>query len=122
MMFAIGLGGTLGAITRFYVGKWIMERSKSAFPVGTWMINISGSFVLGFLATLHLNQFISEWIWFFMGIGFLGAYTTFSTFGFETIQLLEQRNGKKALVYVVSSMVLGIVFGWFGILVGSWYI
>lgn len=120
-MFAIGIGGIFGAITRYYLGRFIMKRSQAGFPTGTWFINISGSFILGVLAHLHVQQAVPEWVWLSIGIGYLGAYTTFSTFGYETIQMIEKKNIKKALFYVLSSLILGIVFAWLGVMLGSWY-
>lgn len=114
MIFTVGLGGMLGAITRYYLGKFIMERSKIHFPLGTWVINLTGSFILGSLANLYLQQQVSNWIWFFLGIGFLGAYTTFSTFGYETIQLIQRKRLKTAILYIFTSTTFGIAFAWIG--------
>ncbi|MDM5233949.1 fluoride efflux transporter FluC [Lysinibacillus pakistanensis] len=100
-MILIGIGGFLGALTRFYLGKWIVH----TYPWTTFFINITGSFALGVLFALHL----SDWLWHFIGIGFLGAYTTFSTFGFESLQLVEQKKWSHAIIYMSSSILLGIL-------------
>ncbi|WP_066065122.1 fluoride efflux transporter CrcB [Neobacillus soli] len=117
-MLFVGIGGIFGAISRFLLGKWITSKSSSSLPFGTWIINISGSFVLGFLAVLHLGNGIPDWIWLLCGIGFLGAFTTFSTFGYETIQLLQKRDRRQAVIYVSSSVVLGVLVAWLGGLLG----
>ncbi|PFO08501.1 fluoride efflux transporter CrcB [Bacillus sp. AFS076308] len=117
-MLFVGIGGILGAIMRFQLGKWIAAKTSVAFPFGTFIINITGSFVLGFLAVLHLGKEISEWIWLLCGTGFLGAYTTFSTFGYETIQMLQKRETKNAALYVSISVFFGIIFAWVGSIIG----
>lgn len=111
MIWFIGLGGSLGAAARFILGKMINKRVHRIplFPLGTWVINISGSFLLGLLANLHLSNQISEGIWLFAGVGFCGAYTTFSTFGYETITLIQDHKIKIAILYVVTSVILGVV-------------
>jgi len=119
MILVAGLGGVFGAILRYLLGKWITSKTSSSFPFGTWMINISGSFVLGLLAVLHMDHVISEWLWLLFGTGFLGAYTTFSTFGYETIQFLQKKESKKAVIYVSATVILGILFAWIGGLMGS---
>ncbi|RUQ24244.1 CrcB family protein, partial [Peribacillus cavernae] len=85
------------------------KRQKVNFPIGTWVINVSGSLLLGILAALHVSHSLAEWIWSMFGIGFCGAYTTFSTFGIETVTLIEAKNYKKAMIYVISSIVAGIL-------------
>ncbi|HZG71342.1 MAG TPA: fluoride efflux transporter CrcB [Chondromyces sp.] len=113
-MMLAGVGGILGAITRYLLGKWISEKNNSAFPFSTWIINLSGSFFLGFLANLHFNGLLPAWSWLLIGTGFLGAYTTFSTFGYEVIQMLQKDQRKNILIYIVSSIGLGILFAWIG--------
>ncbi|MFJ8090351.1 fluoride efflux transporter FluC [Lysinibacillus sp. NPDC095746] len=105
-MIIIGIGGLLGALTRFYLGKLIVH----TYPWATFFINITGSFALGFLFALHL----SDWFWHLIGIGFLGAYTTFSTFGFECLTLLEQQKWRQAIVYISTTVIFGLFFATLG--------
>jgi fluoride exporter len=119
MIIFVGIGGTLGAISRFLLGRWISDRTKTHFPWGTWFINLSGSLLLGFLAYLNVHGLIPQWLWLFIGVGYLGAYTTFSTFGYETIQLLEKKNYKAASLYVISSVFLGVIFAGIGSMLGK---
>lgn len=91
MLFLVGIGGMLGALSRFLLSTWITSKASSRFPFATWIINISGSFCLGILAAYHLKNTIPEWTWLLLGTGFLGAFTTFSTFAYETILLLKKR-------------------------------
>lgn len=114
MIFLIGVGGIAGACARFFIGKWIASRSPTLFPLATLTINISGSFILGLLFSLHQNENIPNWFWLTFGTGFCGAYTTFSTFGYETIQLVEKNRIAHALTYLFTSVVFGILFCWLG--------
>lgn len=111
MIWFIGIGGSLGAGVRFIVGNLISKGKEKVnpFPVGTWIINITGSFLLGFITQLHLSNHISDWLWFFGGVGFCGAYTTFSTFGNETITLIQSNKIKLATIYVVTSIIVGVI-------------
>src|SRR4051812_8548060 len=118
MIWLIGLGGSLGAAARFLIGGFIKNKVKSVhlFPMGTWVINITGSFLLGVMANLHLANQISDGVWFFGGVGFCGAYTTFSTFGYETITLLQANKIKVAIVYVTTSVIVGAVSATMGLM------
>lgn len=118
-MLFVGAGGVIGAIGRYLLGKWIMSRSKTTFPLGTWLINISGSFALGLFVSFYSNGKIYEWLWLLIGIGFLGSYTTMSTFGYEVVQLLQKRQKCTAIVYVVTSVVLGVLFVFLGMMLGG---
>ena len=115
MIFLIGTGGALGALARFMLGNM---QNRYSFPAGTWVINITGSFLLGFLAQLHLAGHISAWLWLFGGAGFCGAYTTFSTFGYETIRLITQNKVKSAVIYVITSVAAGIAAAVIGLSAG----
>ena len=111
MIWIIGIGGSLGAAARFLLGNLIRKGTQKIdpFPIGTWIINITGSFLLGLLAQFHLANVISDWLWFFAGVGFFGAYTTFSTFGNETITLILANKLKLAAIYVVTSIIFGVI-------------
>jgi fluoride exporter len=116
LIWLIGIGGSLGAAARYLLGSLINRRKNFVgFPLGTWVINISGSFFLGLLAKLHLANDISDWLWFLIGIGFCGAFTTFSTFGYETITLLQSNKKILAGIYVLSSVVVSILMAALGL-------
>lgn len=109
MIWLIGLGGSLGAAARYLLSYFINnKRISKNFPVGTWAINITGSFLLGFLANLHQSGGISDGVWLFTGVGFCGAYTTFSTFGYEVITFIQQNKKMLAGIYVLTSVCLSI--------------
>ncbi|MFK2825292.1 fluoride efflux transporter CrcB [Bacillus sp. B190/17] len=111
MIWLIGLGGSLGAAARYLLGNLVNKKAKNIypFPAGTWVINVTGSFLLGWIANLHLTGGIDDWVWLFGGVGFCGAYTTFSTFGNETITLIQSNQMKSAVIYVMTSVIVGCV-------------
>ena len=98
------------------LGNLISRRTQkiNPLPIGTWIINITGSFLLGLLAQFHLTNVISDWLWYFAGVGFCGAYTTFSTFGNETITLIIANKLKLGALYVVTSIIFGIISAMIG--------
>ena len=115
----IGLGGFLGAIARYLVGGFVAERFGSIFPFGTLLINLTGSFVLGFFLAAATDRFwMNGALRLFFAIGFLGAYTTFSTFTFESMALIQQRSYLLAFVNVGASALLGLLATYAGIVLG----
>ncbi len=99
---AIAIGGAIGACLRFALSEWMLHLFGRAFPFGTLLVNILGSFVIGLLYGLFITEQISPNPWrIFIGIGVLGAFTTFSTFSMDTVLLLQQGDWLKAVVNVV---------------------
>ncbi|MGD0152963.1 MAG: fluoride efflux transporter CrcB [Thermacetogeniaceae bacterium] len=114
----IGLGGILGALTRFYVGQLFVSCFGAAFPYGTMFINITGSMLLGLIQVLALERFLfSPRFRLFSGVGFCGAYTTFSTFTKETLNLL-QAQPVAGLLYGAGSVLCCLLGTWLGIIAG----
>jgi fluoride exporter len=107
----VGLGGFIGAIARFEVARAIGALVESRFPWGTFAINVSGSFLLGVLGVIVAQKTApdSEALRLALGIGFLGAFTTFSTFEFETHALLDDGSWVMALANMIASLLLGLV-------------
>lgn len=114
----VALGGAVGAWLRFWLGGWVLKQWPQSYPFGTMGINVTGSFLLGLLAAVTDYGREHPLLWQGLGIGVLGAYTTFSTFGVEAVTLLERGQAGRALVYVVGSAVLGVV----GAGVGMWVV
>jgi len=106
----IGIGGFLGAIARYGAAIWIGQRWGRTFPLGTFLINVSGSFLIGLLMSLFAERFLVNPQWrLLLVVGFLGAYTTFSTFEYETGALLKDSEWMLAMLNVVGSVVVGFV-------------
>ena len=104
----IGIGGFLGAIARYVVSAWIGQRWGRSFPLGTFAINVSGSFLIGLLMSLFTERFMVNPQWrLFLTVGFLGAYTTFSTFEYETGTLLKDGEWLVAALNIGLSVVAG---------------
>lgn len=113
----VGLGGFLGANARYLVGQWAAARWGTAFPWGTFLVNVSGCFILGLFATLALRLGWADGWRLLVAVGFVGAYTTFSTFEFESLQLIAQgRQIGAALGNVVGSVVAGFAAAFLGVL------
>ncbi|KGP91620.1 chromosome condensation protein CrcB [Pontibacillus chungwhensis BH030062] len=110
-MFAyVAIGGGVGALARFLVSE--VGNPKGSLPYGTWLANILGSLLLGGLVVLRTKHVLPESIWQLAGVGFCGAFTTFSTFGKETITLLQTNQFKEAIIYIASSLFLSISLVW----------
>jgi len=114
----VGIGGFLGANARYLLSAWIAGRYGTLFPYGTIVINVSGSFAIGFFLELVSERFMAHPYWrLFFAVGFLGAYTTFSTFSFENLILIQEGTGFLSLVNMVGSVVLGLAAVWLGVAV-----
>jgi CrcB protein len=106
----IGIGGFLGAVTRYGMAVWIGQRWGRSFPLGTFIINVSGSFLIGLLMTLMTERIIENPQWrLLLVVGFLGAYTTFSTFEYETGALLKDSEWLFAGLNVIGSVFVGFI-------------
>jgi CrcB protein len=103
------IAGAVGAPLRYLVDVAVTERTNSAFPWATLIINASGSFLLGLITGLGLHHGLAKTVRVVAGVGFCGAYTTFSTFTFETLRLVEEGESSTALANVVASAVAGTV-------------
>jgi fluoride exporter len=107
----IGLGGFIGANARFLVGRAVASAFDTRFPLGTFLINIGGSFLLGILGAIAAQKASpgSDVLRLSLGVGFLGAFTTFSTFEFETHSLLSDGAWAAAIGNVVASVLIGLL-------------
>lgn len=112
---AIAIGGTLGCWARYAMTNLVQAAFGRDFPYATLSINVLGSFAMGFLFIVTLERLtVSPYLRTGMLTGFLGGFTTFSTFAMETLLLAEQGEAAKSAAYVVSSVLLGIVAAWGG--------
>ena len=108
-VFLIALGGSLGAVARYGVATWVYQQTGATFPWGTFVINVTGSFAIGFLAELFETALVPAGWRSFLTIGFLGAYTTFSTFSLETYNLLRDGELRLATGNVLLSTVTALI-------------
>ncbi len=112
---AISVGAVLGANARYLVGGWVVDRLGASFPYGTLLINVTGSFLIGLILTIVTERVLAPW-WVrpTFAIGFLGSYTTFSTFSFETLGLVATGSLAAAAANVVASVggaLIGVYLG-----------
>ncbi len=117
----VALGGALGSVARFGLGRWIGAQCGDAFPWGTLLINVTGSFAIGFIASLAAGDgrtAPSESTRQFFMTGVLGGYTTFSAFSLQTLQLAQDGAWLRAGGYVAASVGLCLVAVWVGYALG----
>ena len=119
-LLVIMLGGAFGAAARFVVSTKITEKLGNSFPYGTLTVNMIGSFVMGLLAIILVERFQLDPLY-RLGIfvGFLGAFTTFSTFSMETLNLFNEGMPMRALLNMFSSVLLSVLAIWLGVLIGK---
>lgn len=116
----VGAGGFAGAIARYWLSGFITQRMGLRFPYGTFVINISGCFLIGlFMHLLAERAAINiDWLYILV-IGFIGAYTTFSTFEYETLRAMNEGQIAMAALYVGSSVLAGLAAVWAGLTLGK---
>ncbi len=113
---SIAVGGSLGAMSRYWVSMTTYQWLGQQFPHGTLLVNLLGSLAMGFLSVLLVHRFqVSDEIRFGLLAGFLGSFTTFSTFAMDTLQLATSEAAIKAALYVVLSVGLCILGAWAGL-------
>ena len=107
-LLLVGAGGFFGAIARYAVGTIVADRWHPEWPWGTFIINITGCFFIGFFLTMAAERATIPDAWrLVFSVGFVGAYTTFSTYEYETVRLVQTGAYGRALSYVVFSTVIG---------------
>ena len=113
-------GAGLGGLARYVAGTWIMAKYGGRFPLGTFVINITGAFLIGVLMTLLTERFHPHPNWrLFLVVGILGGYTTFSSFEYETYQAVRDGERWLGLLYVAGSVTLGYLGVWLGTLLAG---
>jgi CrcB protein len=109
LILYIALGGALGATARYSLGLWIHSWTGSTFPWGTFVVNAIGSFLLGFILRYLEGAGAAPELRAMLTIGILGAFTTFSTFTYETVTLIQAGDWTRATLYSVGSLLLGLL-------------
>ncbi len=122
-IICVGIGGFCGAVSRFLITGWVHYFTGSAMPYGTLAVNVGGSFILAFLLQFFIAYpGISPHLKSAITIGFLGAFTTFSTFTVDTLHFIEQGNYGRALVNIVLNVVICLVAAAMGMALGkTWH-
>lgn len=119
LIVLMGIAGALGALSRYQLGRFIAERVSTQFPLGTLIINLSGSFVIGLLFALAGHKIINPAIQLVLATGYLGGFTTFSTMSWEGVQLVRGGNTGVGFLYLGGSLLLGLVAAAAGIALGG---
>jgi len=110
MPFYIAIGSAIGGLSRYWLGGLIQRAHGGPFPLGTLVINVTGSLLIGFLLRYSLDSTaVSAEMRGFLTMGFCGGYTTFSTFSWETVALIEDGDWRRASVYILASLILSIL-------------
>jgi len=118
-ILAIAGGGATGALMRFWVSGWVYAMFGRGFPYGTLAVNVLGSLVMGLCSVLLVERLtVGPEVRAFILVGFLGAFTTFSTFSIETFNLIEGGEAFKALANVLVSVVVCVIAAWAGVVAG----
>lgn len=121
---AISLGAIAGALSRYYLAAWVTQWLGTDFPYGTWIINLSGCFVMGCFVTLSLGQVktiaIHPEVRLMVATGFLGSYTTFSSYELESVKLMQ--HPERQWLYWASSVVLGYLCLQSGAAIANWIV
>lgn len=115
----IGLAGALGAISRYKLQGWVNDAIGRPTVLGTFVVNISGAFVLGFVLAVTSDRFLTTGPWRTMlSVGFLGAYTTFSTLMFESVDRMESGDVATGVANVAGSVIIGLIAVYAGLTAG----
>jgi CrcB protein len=115
----VGVAGFFGASSRYLLDGWISRLTGGGFPWGTFVVNLTGCFLVGALTTLLSEKLLSNpSVRIAITVGFVGAYTTFSTFAYESLRQIEGGALATAALNVGASVIVGIAAAWFGVVVG----
>lgn len=115
----VAFGGAGGSVLRFWVASYISNRTGARFPAGTFLVNVTASFLIGFLVTILTQKahWSPNWRYLIL-IGFIGGYSTFSTFEFETFRIFQEGEFVMAGLNVILSVVVGFFSVWLGVITG----
>lgn len=111
----VGIGGFFGAISRFFINEFVKSKFQISFPIATTFVNLLGSFLIGLFFGFQLQAFPML----LLGTGFMGSFTTFSTFSFEGMQLFTQNKYKELFIYCFLHFVFGILLALTGFVIGN---
>jgi CrcB protein len=118
-VLAVALGGACGALARYGAGQLVRQLVDSPFPWATWTVNLTGCLLIGAAVPLLAALHVGEEARFFLVVGFLGSFTTFSTYSLDTLALFANGHGLFALLNAAGSVVAGLIFVWIGRAIGD---
>jgi len=117
-VIVVAIGGSIGAAARYIVSTWAAERFGSDFPYGTLIVNVVGCFIIGAFMVLVTERVIANpYLRLLVAVGFLGGLTTFSSFGYETLKLVEDAQFQWAAYNILGNFILGFFATWLGMTV-----
>lgn len=119
---AVGIGGFVGAIARYLLGTYIGSRYGMRFPYGTFVINMTGCFLIGLVLAVLARTTASTYWRYLIPIGFIGAYTTFSTFEYETLRAIQDGQMLTGLLNIGLSVIVGFIAVWAGDALGRVFV
>lgn len=115
----VGAGGFLGSVFRYLIAYYVKLNWSPVFPVGTFIVNLVGSFLIGIIIAATISENLDQQARLLLATGFCGGFTTFSSFSYEFFSLLQNGHTGYALLYAGSSLVLGLLFVWLGFSFGK---
>ena len=119
-LWLVALGGSIGSCLRYLVSLWTVDRFGPDFPFGTLIVNIVGCFIIGAFLTAATEKYIVDPnLRFLVVVGFCGGLTTFSSFGYETLKLLEGAGYHYAMLNIGANLVLGFLATWLGMILAK---
>lgn len=118
-IFFVGAGGFLGSVFRYLVAYYVKLNWSTVFPVGTFIVNLAGSFLIGIIIATTVTENLDQQARLLLATGFCGGFTTFSSFSFEFFSLLQNGHTGYALLYAGSSLILGLLLVWLGFSFGK---
>ena len=110
----VGAGGFVGSVLRYLISRYMSTSTQTLFPLGTFSVNLAGSFIIGMIIAASLNGDLSKPVRLLLATGFCGGFTTFSSFSYEFFALLQNGHTGYAFLYAGSSLALGLLFVWLG--------
>lgn len=110
----VGAGGFAGSVLRYLISRYVSLNAKTVFPLGTFFVNLAGSFLIGIIIAASLSDNLSKQMRLLLATGFCGGFTTFSSFSYEFFSLLQNGYTGYAFLYAAGSFALGLLFVWMG--------
>lgn len=113
-MLMVGAGGFAGSVLRYLISHYMNLSTQTVFPLGTFIVNLTGSFLIGIIMASSLSEDLNHQMRLLLATGFCGGFTTFSSFSYEFFSLLQNGHHGYAFLYAISSFAFGLMFVWLG--------